>query len=484
MWEAIQSNRRRSRFLILLMAVLLVGLGGLIGTALGGEQAALVGVLASLGIWLVLLAIALNGGERVVLASAGARQIAKQDAPRLFNVVEEMTIAAGLGSMPKVFVIDDPRPNAFAVGRSAETACVAVTAGLVRRLSRDELQGVVAHEVGHIKNLDTRFMTTALVMVGSIALLSDLFLRLLWFGGGRRRSSKGNPQVQIILMGVTLLAAVLAPVTAQLLYLACSRRREYLADASSARFTRYPDGLAAALEKIATGSGVSGQRRVPRAMAPLYIINPLRASSAAGLFSTHPPTARRVQILRKMAGTAGYADYDRAFRQVVGRPCLGRRTLEGEGRVAARAASAGDEPAGDALARSREVAELLDRAGSFLVLACACGVRIKVPPEHATESIRCPRCGRRHQIPRAAVREVSALAAGALAGVASKARGAAVPETAATPMAPLHYRRHGGGWETFRCACGKVQQISPSLAVHSVLCRGCHRRIEIDSPAP
>ena len=197
----------------------------------------------ALVIWLIMALVALIGGDSVLLHTAGAYHIDKEDAPRHLNVVEEMTIASSLGSMPRVYIIEDDAPNAFAVGRNPEKAAVAVTSGLLKRLTRDELQGVVAHEIGHIRNLDVRFMTLAAVMVGSIVLLSEVFMHYLWFGGGRRSSSrKGGGQAQIILLVVGILAAILAPIVARMLYFACSRRREYLADASAAQFTRFPDG--------------------------------------------------------------------------------------------------------------------------------------------------------------------------------------------------------------------------------------------------
>ena len=272
MWKAIRRNRIRSRWLIGLMGMLLVLLGFGIGMLVDPEVGGPLGAVAALGYWFVLLLIALNGGDTALMMGARARQIKREDAPRLWNIVEEMTIASGLGKMPRIFIIDDDAPNAFAAGPRPDKSVVAVTSGLLKRLNRDELQGVVAHEIGHIKNLDVRFMTIAAVMVASITIIADLFLRSLWFGAGRRRSSKIDPRAQMIVLVATIALAVLAPIFAQLLYMATSRKREYLADASAARFTRYPDGLASALEKIALHPAKS--KSVNRALAPLFIINP------------------------------------------------------------------------------------------------------------------------------------------------------------------------------------------------------------------
>ncbi|HKQ60797.1 MAG TPA: M48 family metalloprotease, partial [Candidatus Polarisedimenticolaceae bacterium] len=244
MWEAIRANARRSRLLIGLMGALLVALGAVIGIAFSGDpRGALLGALGALALWFVQLALAFWGGEQLVLHGSGAREIRKEDAPRLWNVLEEMKVASGLPAMPRLYVIDRDAPNAFATGLAPERSAVAVTTGLLRRLNRDELQGVVGHEIGHIVNRDSRFLTLAAVMLGSITLLSDLYLRGMLYGGARRLKLKGPAAVVVVVGGVVV--AVLAPLGAMLLYAACSRRREFLADASSARFTRYPLGLAA-----------------------------------------------------------------------------------------------------------------------------------------------------------------------------------------------------------------------------------------------
>jgi heat shock protein HtpX len=250
-------------------------------------------------------------------------------------------------------------------------------------------------------------MTIAAVMLGSIVIITDIFFRMMWFGGGRRRDS-GSGQGQAIILAVAIIAAILAPIFAQMLYFACSRKREYLADASAARFTRYPPGLASALEKISghlvAPAGSKKKKDVLRALAPMYIINPLQAASkAAGLFSTHPPTAKRVQILRAMGGNAGWVDYEQAFRKVTGGKGSGldERTLASESSIAARAPSKEADAKKDAAARGREVADLLDRMVGFLLITCPCGVRIKVPPDLQRQTVPCTRCGRKHKVPEA-----------------------------------------------------------------------------------
>jgi heat shock protein HtpX len=472
MWEAIRANQRRSRLLIVLMAGLLVTMGAVAAGGFAGPDMAWVGALMALGVWGCLLLVARFQGDSLALMAAGARPLAKEDAPVLWNITEEMTIAAGLGQMPRIYLIDDDSPNAFATASRKGPAAIAVTAGLLRRLNRDELQGVIAHEIGHIRNRDVQFMTLALILVGSIALVADMALRMLWFGGGRRRggNSKGNGQAQMILLVLTLVAAILAPLFARLLYFAVSRQREYLADASSARFTRYPLGLASALEKIA-GSQTGSRGHELRALAPMYIVNPLAAAST-GLLASHPPTKRRVDILRAMGGGAGWVDYEKAYGKIVGdrTPCLNKDTLTSEDSVAARAASAGDAPREQAMDRAREVTDLVDRLAHFILIPCLCGVRIKVPPGFKGDGVDCPRCGRKHDVPHAEPATPVAAAAAAATGVASDA---------GTSRGPTSYRRQGKSWESFRCACGRVQQLSPAFSGQQVRCASCRRDIEI-----
>ncbi len=307
MWEAISANRRRSALLIASLAALLAIMGMAIGFLMGGRpQTAYFGAFVGICIWGVLLLVNLMGGESVLLSSANAREVAHDEAPQLYNVVEEMRIAAALPAMPRVFIIDTPVPNAFAVGLNPERACVAVTAGLLERLSRDELQGVIAHELGHVSNRDTLFMTLAGVTLGAIVLLADAGMRMMfWGGGGRRRSpssGKGGGGAAILMIAALVLA-ILAPLVARLLYFACSRQREYLADASAAQYTRYPAGLANALRKIALQQD---PKKIPvnRVVAPMYAINPLAAAGSFSVFGTHPPTEERIRRLLEMQGAA------------------------------------------------------------------------------------------------------------------------------------------------------------------------------------
>jgi heat shock protein HtpX len=296
--DRIAVNRRNSLFLIACFLAFVAVFGYVIGYAWIGDP---MGALFGLGLAFVVGTVSglatYYGGDRMVLAASRAKEITHEDAPVLFNVVEEMAIAAGL-PMPKVYIINDSAPNAFATGRDPEHASVAVTSGLLKKLDRDELQGVIAHEMSHVGNFDIRYAMLVGVLVGTTVLISDFFLRGLWFGGGRRR--EGGGQAQIIMLIVAILLAVLAPLFARLLQLSISRQREYLADATAVQLTRNPKGLADALQKI------SGDREVleaaNRATAHLYIVNPVKKfeKRAKGLFSTHPPIEERIEILRQM----------------------------------------------------------------------------------------------------------------------------------------------------------------------------------------
>jgi len=458
MWEQIQSNIRRSRMIIALMAVLLTTLGAVVGTVwIGGAEGAVAGALGALMLWLLLWIISLSGGDKLILMSARAKEIKKEDAPILWNVVEEMTIASGLGAMPSIHVIDNDLPNAFATGRKPETASVAVTSGLLRRLNRDELQGVIAHEIAHIKNYDIRFLTTATVMVGAIVIVSDIFVRSLWFGGGRRRGS-GRGDGQMIFLILALVMAVLAPLFANLLYYSVSRKREYLADASAARYTRYPLGLASALRKISgsfSGHRKAAKESTARALAPMYIVNPLQLSGAsASLMATHPPTEKRIAVLEAMSGGAGWIDYENAFKKVTGDDCLSAGLTGSEGSVATRQATADADAKAAKQDRARVVTDMLDRFAGLLLIPCACGVRIKVPSGARHERVSCPRCGTGHEVPRAH------------------------GETEAAPQVLTH-RRQGKDWESFECACGKPHQLSPAFRAGRVSCKKCGRTIEV-----
>ncbi len=407
MWEQIAANKRKSTFLVIGMALLLLVLGYFLAEYFGGQGYGPFGVALAAIVWLVMTLVAWFQGDRIYLTMAKARKVEKSDLPVLYNVVEEMTLAAGLPKIPDVYVIDDPAPNAFATGRTPETAAIAVTSGLLKVLNRDELQGVIAHELAHVRNRDIQLMLFAGVLAGAIVLLAEVGLRGMWFGGGSRRSrrSDGDGGGQGIMQLVAIVLMILAPIMAQLIYFAVSRKREYLADASAASFTRYPEGLASALEKISQAPAKLASAN--KATAPMYIINPLARDGqmAANGSSTHPPIDERVKILRAMGG-AGYSDYDKSYRNIKGSGgVIPKSVLSGAGAREGSRAGISDDQAGaaagvpnDPRGRARRVDDFFYAREGYQRNQCECGAVLKIPPGFQMPKVRCPRCGREHKI--------------------------------------------------------------------------------------
>ena len=397
MWELIRVNKRNSILLLGAMGSVLLILGYVLGMLFGhGQpQAGWLGLFVATIIWLVMMAISLSAGDQIMLASSRAQAVTPQVHPMLFNVVEEITLAANLPKMPKIYIINDPAPNAFATGRSPETASVAVTAGLLTQLNRDELQGVIAHEMSHILHRDILFVTLAGVMLGSIVLISQVALRGMFYSslGSRRRYSSdrsGGGQAQAIIMVVAILLAILAPIFAQLLYFALSRKREYLADAGAVRLTRYPEGLAGALEKIA-GSPVN-MEAANKVTAPMYIGNPFRGKNAMNLYSTHPPIKDRIRILRNMTHGAAFVDYEKSYEQVTQqKPVIPASALKPE-EVAIRDASKESRSTQTTRQQARQVGDLMRTVSQFAFVTCVCGVKMKIPPTYKHDKVQCPRC--------------------------------------------------------------------------------------------
>jgi len=304
-YQQIRQNKVRSILLVLAIVGILGALGYFVGFFLSGDAAG--------GLFFVPLAMVLAGllsvgayfsGDALVLGASGARRVSEQDQPQLVNVIREMSLAANVPE-PKVYLIDDSAPNAFATGRDPNHASVAVTSGLLQKLDREELQGVIGHELAHVANYDIRFSLLVGVLVGSIALLADMLARFWFWGGSTRRGSSrggGSGGIGVALVFLGLLVAVLAPIFARLVQMAVNRQREYLADATSVELTRNPYGLERALAKLATDQ--EPLEVANRATQHLYVVNPVKKldRSARGLFSTHPAIVDRINRLRRMTG--------------------------------------------------------------------------------------------------------------------------------------------------------------------------------------
>jgi len=429
MWELIRANKRNSLLLMVLMAAVLLGLGYLLGAVLfrpittftaprypgtyvdapartthGAHYAGFIGLIIASVIWLILLIVSFSSGDSILLAASKAVPVTHDVHPQLFNVVEEMKIAAGL-PMPKVYIIPDASPNAFATGRTPQTASVAVTAGLLGKLNRDELQGVIAHEMSHILHRDILFVTLAGIMLGSIVLLSQVFLRSMFYsslGGSRRYSSggRGGGAGALIMLVVAIIAAILAPIMAYILYYALSRKREYLADAGAARLTRYPEGLASALEKIADDRSPQ-LASANKVTAPMYIVNPFKKKGMklSDLSSTHPPISERIRILRSMTHGASFKDYSRAFSDITkSKTVIPPAALTKED-VTLREASAKAKEKARPEKQMHQIGDLMRTVNGFLFLTCLCGLKLKVPPNYKAARVTCPRCKRELDIP-------------------------------------------------------------------------------------
>ncbi len=287
MYSEIAANKRKTWLIMVLFIVIIAGLGWLFGQIYGQPSFLYLALVVSL----VYALIEYFAAAKLALAMNGAHEVTKQQEPRLYRTVENLSIATGL-PMPKVYVIEDPAPNAFATGRDPKHAVVCATRGLLDMMDDTELQGVIAHELGHVQNFDIRVMMIVFGLVSAIGFIADMLLRMMWFRDDDRESNNS------IMLIVGIIAAILAPFVAMLVQLAVSRRREYLADSTGALTTRYPEGLVSALEKIRDRG--SALKRQNTATAHLFFASPLKGKSIARLFSTHPPIDDRIARLRQM----------------------------------------------------------------------------------------------------------------------------------------------------------------------------------------
>lgn len=322
-YDQISKNKWKTALLVSLFIAFILLLGFFVGYIWGMERA-LLGLIIATVVATVMAFTSYYHSDKIALAAAGARPVTKEEYPYYVNTVEGLAIAAGL-PMPRTYIIETPAMNAFATGRDPEHAAVAVTRGLLENCNRLELEGVLAHEMSHIKNYDIRLMSMVVVLVGLVVIFSEVLFRMFLFGGGGRRRSEGGGGmggedggiVYLIILVIGLVFLVLSPIIAQLLQLAISRRREYLADANGAMLTRYPEGLASALEKLTTEARPFAH--ASKATAHLFIVQPFRKEGGerihqrSSIWDTHPPIEERIRRLRAMAGMEGM--YTQAQRE-------------------------------------------------------------------------------------------------------------------------------------------------------------------------
>lgn len=290
LYDAIESNKRKSYFLFLLFFVLIILLGAFFGYFVGWVE---LGIFMAVFIGIVWSVICYLYADQMVLAVSGAKPVTKEEYPHIYNSIEGLAIAAGVPT-PKMYTIEDTALNAFATGRDPEHSAIVLTTGIIQKMNRMEIEGVIAHEMSHIKNRDVRLMVLSAILVGVIALLADIFLRSMFYS----RGGKKDQNQAVLLIGIIFM--ILAPISAFLIQMALSRKREYLADANGALLTRYPEGLASALEKIKNDK--EPLEVANKATAPMYIANPLKNSRSflKNTFSTHPPIEDRIARLRAM----------------------------------------------------------------------------------------------------------------------------------------------------------------------------------------
>jgi heat shock protein HtpX len=293
MYKQIDSNKRKSFLLMLGFILVIVGLGWVWGYYYG-EGGYFITILAAI-FAMLMTSVSFFAGDKIALAQSGAHEIKQGDNPYVWRMVENLSITAGI-TMPKIHIIDDPAMNAFATGRDPQHSSIALTTGIINGLENEELEGVIAHELSHVKNYDIRIMMVVIVCVGIITLMADWLLRSFIWGG--RGSKDNNKQGNGIVMIIGLVLAILSPLFAKLIQMAVSRKREFLADASGALLTRYPEGLARALEKISYQN--QPLRRANKATAHLYISSPFKGKKVSKFFSTHPPIEERISALRSM----------------------------------------------------------------------------------------------------------------------------------------------------------------------------------------
>lgn len=364
-------------------------------------------------IWFIQMLFAYYSGGKMLLSISNAIKIEKADHPQLYNIVEEMKIASRLPAMPEIYVIDDPSINAFATGRSPEHSAVAVTRGLLNTMNRDQIQGVIAHEISHITHRDTLYMTMLAVSLGTIILLVVGLREIVGAGirgstrySGRNRKEAGGLIFFLLVVYIfALLLSLIAPFLAQIIYFACSRQREYLADAGAVVFTRNPEGLASALETIVHRYQKQPATDVNQIIAPLYIVNPLETQNldASSIFSTHPPLQRRIQILRNIARTPSLT-YEQAWQQVENKKWkkgafapLATSTISSNVSSSTSPSTTATPLSMTPLQNARLSGNALMKAQKYTFINCLCGVTLKIPPGYKGRVI-CPRCRTLHTV--------------------------------------------------------------------------------------
>ncbi|MDP8221132.1 MAG: M48 family metalloprotease [Candidatus Stygibacter frigidus] len=513
--ELIRKNQRKSIYLLITSFVILLIVGFVLGSLFytylaprrGSDYesnriwfalifAGFIGLVELVQVYLIF-----NSKPRTLFKQLGLKEANQTQFSKLNNVIAEMSIAAGLARAPEAYVIASKAANAMAFGTRPETGAIAVTAGLLSICNRDELQGVVAHELAHLVNKDSMLLEVCRSTLGMVIVLRDVMLRSLYWGSmGRssyrtsnRSSGKGNSGFGLVLIIIGVIFAIMAPILIQIIYFSLSREREYLADAVSARLTRYPAGLASALTKIAYST--TTLEKIDKVSAAAFIDQPYGDVVVTSKGTrTHPPIWNRIKILRKMIGGAGYLDYRKAYEEVVNTTAgfMPESVASSTTKLPLRMAEAlvGEQ---SMVTSEAEMAALTDNVRTEDVIRltedygfidCDCGLKIKVPADYDKYEIKCPRCGRRHILSEnmrgtlASMLDESAVTGAAAAGIIQD-----VLEDKGEPDYSKEekqtYVRDKKGWQEIQCICGYKVQLSPTFIGRFISCRKCKRRITI-----
>ncbi|MGM0370391.1 MAG: M48 family metallopeptidase [Bacillota bacterium] len=495
MWELIQANKRKTIILFIALGSCLLGLGYAVGfyfsrSTTGGS----IGIGLALLIWIFMSAKSYFYGDSLILSASKSKPLSRNMHPQLFNIVEEMTIASNLTQQPSLYAIPSLTPNAFAVGIKEDESAIVVTTGLLSKLDRHELQGVIAHEMSHIINRDVLYMTFAQTLLSTILLITSFNSSKSSSRRHRNRSWRSSKKSSEGAM--LLLVALLTSGIARMIYFSLSRKREYLADATAVRLTRYPQGLASALEKIAADKG---QLVVANKMtAPLYISNPLKKFSS----KTHPPLKERIRILRKISDGANYRHYQRAYNLVKDNASniIPDKALSGSDFLSLQDRTTSSDKsavaANDSATKERETQNWNRALDDFGFLLCDCGLKVKIPASFAKEKIACPRCGRVHKVADASdsPQEVSPYKEspfnnnpdGTEIKKVTKSNSKQAEGTEGTDSDVEHLggeltylRENPGTWDSFLCDCGHLVQLSPVFKAPKITCKGCGSEIKI-----
>lgn len=399
MWQFIELNKRKTIILLIVLTLFLVGFSTLLGlyitgTTDGVEIGLIIGIICTIGI----IFYAKFNASKFFLDQVNAVPVKKGEMPVLENITEEMSIASALGFVPKIFLVNSPYPNAFSVGINRENAGIAVTTSLLSLLNRDELTGVIAHEIAHIKNQDTLYLMYAGVIFGVIVAISDTLLRSFRYSSTRRSSNRNEGGGEAVILLIIILFAILSPICVRLLYFSLSRKREFLADASACQYTRFPTGLASALYKISNFT-ITGKKREDEGSNQLiqcmYIHNRLQTAENffSNLFATHPPVEKRIEVLKKM-GAADIKEYTRAYSTVTGDKKLitNKNLMKMNIETLAIASAIADDAEEKKINKQRQAKNAYYNAQNYTIINCECGTILKIPPEIKRKSVQCPHC--------------------------------------------------------------------------------------------